>query len=65
LNIPQVTSDGSKVVELGGALQSFSTLSKRGVSVIRGIEEISRSKPDKRADGSLPGFSDVLHPNGG
>ena len=65
LNIPQVTSDGSKVVELGGALQSFSTLSKRGVSVIRGIEEISRSKPDKRADGSLPGFTDPLHPNGG
>lgn len=49
-NIPQTGADGSKVIELGAAPQGFNILSKRGTSVIQGIEELSRPRTDKRAD---------------
>ncbi len=62
LSIPQTNSDGSKFVDLTPAMQGNGGLSKRSASIIRGIEELSRSKPDKRANldlnlkANVPGF---------
>eukprot|EP01037_Dinobryon_pediforme_P008927 gene8927-9015_t len=62
-NIPQIGKDGAKLVDSAGSAQSFSTLSKRGTVILRGIEELTKSGQDKtpplqekHADRALPGF---------
>lgn len=64
--IPQTNADGSKIIELNAVSQGLGALSKRGTSVIQGIEELSRPKSEKRADTGFssnpraPGFATVV-----